>query len=241
MARISLLLLACLAISLPSGTARADIIGALELPDGFASGISNVQGWVFTNTPGAELVSPFTVRINGVEQFKVPCCGDRGDVQASVPGAPLLTGFSGVYNWGLIATAAADATATPGAVEPPSELLVEVVVTDTMGGGEVLSKTVDLFHPTAWPRSKLAQWREFGPELPVDLVQGAVTLPPDAECTLTNAGVYTSDAAELECTNLTFTAADDTTSECPEIYFGWDRGSQSFRLTSGCLGPAMPK
>ena len=88
-------------IFLSAMPADADIFGELEAPSGFASGISNVQGWAFTNTPGAELIQPFDVLIDGEVQFRVPCCGDRGDVQDNFPGAPLLSGFSGAYNWGL--------------------------------------------------------------------------------------------------------------------------------------------
>jgi hypothetical protein len=33
--------------------AAAEIIGLLETPDGFASQVGNVQGWVYTTTPGA--------------------------------------------------------------------------------------------------------------------------------------------------------------------------------------------
>ena len=48
-----------------AGPAQAEIVGALEAPFDYASQISNVQGWVYTTNPGAELIQPFDVRING--------------------------------------------------------------------------------------------------------------------------------------------------------------------------------
>ena len=69
-----------------------------------ASGISNVQGWAYTTSPGAEIDRHIEVFIDGTFAMLVPCCGDRRDVEAA--GGTLLSGFSGVYNWGLLATGA---------------------------------------------------------------------------------------------------------------------------------------
>lgn len=225
-----------MALALPAPRAHAEIIGSLEVPDGIASGTSNVQGWVFTNTPGAELIQPFAVLINGEEQFKVPCCGDRADVQVIHPDAPLLSGFSGVYNWGLAATnlavpvAAADA---PQGGPIATEILVQVVVTDTAGGVEILGKTVELYHPTTWPRSSLAAWEELvGP-----VAQPAGLLPIESSCTLFNDGL--TGAASLACSDMVFTGPGMLTETCPVLFFRWERSSQSFALTSDCplLGP----
>lgn len=227
--------------ALLSSPARAEIVGDLELPDGFASGASNVQGWAYTTTPGARLTPPFAVLIDGVEQFKVACCGDRGDVQAAHPEAPLLTGFATVYNWGLAATAMLP-LAHPSGLIGLTRILVQVVVTDDMGGVKVLGKSVDLYHPTSWPRSKLMQW-DSDPA-PAGLSRAAsetaAAAPADvrSECQLTNSGFYTPGGAEIFCTNVAFTAPDDATDTCPALIFSWDRGSQSFKLTSDCLpGP----
>lgn len=230
-----------LGLLVPNPSAHAEIIGLLEAPNGYASGISNVQGWVYTNTPGAELIQPFSVLIDGVEQFKVPCCGDRGDVQAVNPGAPLLTGFSGVYNWGLAwvdanPILAADA---PQGGPPSTEVTVQVLVTDTMGGFKLLTKNVDLYNPTPWPRSKLAQWEE---SLVVSAPQGIVLIDPvTSECALMNDALYLNDAASLRCQDLVFTAPDDSTITCPNLYFDWDVVSQSFKLTSDCFGGMVLK
>ncbi|MDG1400030.1 MAG: hypothetical protein P8R45_04730 [Candidatus Binatia bacterium] len=87
------------------------IVANLETPilgiDGVAAdatGISNVQGWAYTTTPGAEIERHVEVFIDGEFAMLVPCCGDRGDVEAA--GGPLLAGFSGVYNWGLLESGA---------------------------------------------------------------------------------------------------------------------------------------
>jgi len=211
------LLAAALGFMLPAATVHAEIKGTLELPDGFASGVANVQGWAYTTTPGAELIQPFAVLINGVEQFKVPCCGDRGDVKDAHPEAPLLTGFSAAYNWGLAVPAAPIKALPQGGLGPP-QLVVQVVVTDTMGGLKILSKTVDLYHPTVWPFSKLATWKEAGMMMSADTGQG-ILIPLDATCDLSNSGFYTSGGAEIRCTNLVYKAPDDSTSTCAVSFF----------------------
>ena len=105
--------------------AAAEIIGLLETPDGFASQVGNVQGWVYTTTPGAELIQPFDVLIDGVKTGEVPCCSERGDVNEGDPSIPLRTGFSGVTNW------AREAGRGP--------ITVQVRVRDTMGGEVLLT------------------------------------------------------------------------------------------------------
>ncbi len=222
------MMLVTLGLCLGAAPARAQITGVLELPDDFASGIANIQGWAFTSTPGAELVQPFEVRIDGDFAMDVSCCSSRGDVPIVFPQAPIRTGFSAVYNWGLIATAAP--TSAPQGIAP-REILVEVLITDTMGGSKTLSKTVDLYHSApGWPRSTKAHWKPV--EGPVKAV--------DAECTLSNTGTFTPSAAEMMCTNLIFTSPGIAKSYlCPESYFSWDIGSQSFRRTSDCEGPTM--
>jgi hypothetical protein len=220
---------------LPAGAA---IVGLLELPDGFVSGASNIQGWAYTTTPGAKLSSQFDVFINGELAMTIPCCSGRGDVKDAHPEAPVQTGFSGIYNWGLVATAPVPVSVPEGMSLSP-QALVEVVVTDDMGGSRTLSTTVDVFHPTPWPFSKLAQWK--GPEIvPLGGPEtAAAVMPPllDADCTLLNAGYYTAGSAQILCTNLVFTAPDDSTSTCAAVYFSWDRGSQSFKMTSECIAP----
>ena len=217
------MMLVTLGLCSVAAPARAQITGLLELPDGFASGIANIQGWVFTSTPGAELVQPFEVRIDGDLAIEVSCCSSRGDVAASFPQAPLRTGFSAVYNWGLVATAEPASTSQ---ATGPREILVEVLVTDTMGGSKTLSKMVELYHSSpGWPRSTRAHWKPV--EGPVKAV--------DAECTLSNTATFTPNAAEMMCTNLIFTSPGIAKSYlCPESYFSWDSGSQSFRRTSDC-------
>ena len=97
-------LLALLALLLTSSAVRADEITAFldNPPDqtGIA-GIGTINGWAFA-TNGA----PVTVymRINGTtqEDYIIPCCSPRADVQREVEGAPLNTGYSGVFNYALL-------------------------------------------------------------------------------------------------------------------------------------------
>lgn len=86
---------------LGSSSANAAIQYNIESPaTGFpASGIGNIAGWAFTNTPGAKIQRLITVKIDNEPAFRVPCCSSRGDVAAVHPSAPMETGFSGVYNF----------------------------------------------------------------------------------------------------------------------------------------------
>jgi len=79
------------------------IVVGWELPppssDGVASGVSNAQGWAFS--PGATIAS-VKLFVDGQKEATLPCCSERGDVQEAMANAPLLSGFSGVLNWGRL-------------------------------------------------------------------------------------------------------------------------------------------
>lgn len=87
------------ALSLTS--AHAAIRVNLETPTAGspASGIGLVRGWAF-----AENGNPVTVtlRLDGVPvaSFPIDCCSARQDVQSTVSGAPLETGFGAIVNYG---------------------------------------------------------------------------------------------------------------------------------------------
>jgi secreted trypsin-like serine protease len=85
------------------GVAPADPIRlGWELPPaaaaGVATGVANAQGWAFSS---AGSITSIRLLRNGQPFLTVPCCSERGDVQAMVSGAPLLSGFSAAVNWGL--------------------------------------------------------------------------------------------------------------------------------------------
>lgn len=108
--------------------AEAAIVGVLEEPLGIGSGVGNVRGWAYSTAPGAAILSPIEVRIDGAKAYEVPCCSARGDVKAAHPEAPLATGFSGVFNWGLL---------EPGMHD------VEVVLKSSEGETEILSSRIE--------------------------------------------------------------------------------------------------
>lgn len=84
------------------GTPANPIRLGWELPPaatfGVASGVSNAQGWAFSS---AGSITSIRLLRNGQPFLSLPCCSERGDVQAAMPGAPLLSGFSAAVNWGL--------------------------------------------------------------------------------------------------------------------------------------------
>ncbi len=219
--------------------ARAAIVGLLESPDFVASGVSNVQGWAYTTTPGAHLIQPFDVLVDGVKVAEVPCCSDRGDVQAAHPEAPLRTGFSGVFNWSLVVAedGGAAAEVPQGDPVPPPGLepavLVQVVVGDDAGGSLVLSK-IAFPAQAGFDFNQRVSWSLSGP---IAAVGGALGVEPAlTNCSIANRSLLAEGGAALVCDHMVFEAPDGTIRICENLVrFGWDRASQSFRLTSDCF------
>lgn len=214
----------CLAIFLLASAATpasSEIIGVLESPSGFASQIANVQGWVYTTTPGAELIQPFDVLVNGEKIMSVPCCSDRSDVKGGDPDIPLRTGFSGVTNW-----------AREAGSEAP--VVVQVLVTDTMGGSTLLTQSgVEVFGLTSFPFSATVEWAEVAGPLGGG---GPLPSPIASKCLLSNSSEFTPGAAELTCTGVVATKGDLSETEMCDgtVRFSWDKASQGFKQTSNC-------
>jgi len=96
--------LVVLTLALAAHPAAARLVGILEEPaaSGECAGVRNIRGWVYS-TIHSELEQPFQVYIDDVKSIEVPCCASRGDVAQTVGGAPTRSGFSGVFNFGLLA------------------------------------------------------------------------------------------------------------------------------------------
>lgn len=200
--------------------ASAEIVAELETPDGFASQISNVQGWAFTTAPGAKLKQPFRVELNGRKIMEVPCCSDRGDVREQHPDAPNRTGFSGVTNWSREALA----------VDGPAVLTV--TIEDTAGNVEVLEREIDLFALASFPYSATTTFLT----VPRGTPSGGIGESRMAgRCEVANGFADDGTArAELECTNLR-AKNDDFSENCDGVVrFAWDRASQGFKQSSFC-------
>lgn len=199
--------------------AAAAIFGSLEAPDDFATGIGNVQGWAYTTTPGAELIQPFDVLVNGEVIMGVPCCSPRGDVQDVHPEAPLDTGFSGVTNW------AREVEHSP--------ITVQVRVRDTAGGELLLTQTnVAVFALGSFPFSSSVGWAEAPSAAAVGAQAGGAIA---SRCTLANTGTFTPGAAELICTNVVATRGEESEVCRGLVRYSWDRASQGFKQTTSCV------
>lgn len=202
------------------GPADAALFGKLETPSGAASGIGSVQGWVYTTTPGASLVQPFEVYVNGVRAMSVPCCSERGDVRDIHPEAPLRSGFSGTTNW------AREAGRGP--------VTVEVVVRDTAGDEIVLMNAdVEIHAWTTTPYSLTTEWAddEEGLIAPLEPTSHVVTGIP-SWCALSNDGP--EGEAELACTNLTSSSRLGEEMCDGVVRYTWSRSTQALRQSSSC-------
>jgi hypothetical protein len=106
------------------GTAVIQAILEEPGPGGVAAGISNIRGWAFSTTGTINPV--LQVSIDGAPSVEIPCCSSRGDVKSQNPGAPLRSGFSGIFNWSLL--------------DPGSHTL-SVHLTSTSGESKMVSAT----------------------------------------------------------------------------------------------------
>ena len=168
---ISLLSFAALSLGQEGRVAQAEIEATLESPAGYASQVSNVQGWAYTTTPGAELIQPFDVKINGVIVQQVPCCSDRGDVKDGDPSIPLRTGFSGVINWAR------------EALDADGSVVLEVVVRDTAGDELILEETLDLYALADFPFSRSVAFAEVDGAAAGGVIEVTAPLPEHMRAT----------------------------------------------------------
>jgi len=121
-------LVTLLVVLLPS-LARGQMTGLLETPDGSVRGIIPFRGWVFTTAPGAEIEPQVELFIDDVSVGSAPCCSPRGDVQSQFAGAPLESGFSATWNWGLV---------------PAGTVTVKAVARDTSGHALTMEKQIEV-------------------------------------------------------------------------------------------------
>ena len=193
------------------------IVANLETPvlgiDGIAAdatGISNVQGWAYTTTPGAEIKRHVEVFIDGEFAMLVPCCGDRGDVEAA--GGPLLAGFSGVYNWGLLESGSHE---------------LKVIITSTIGEQMVIVRELNT---ARFGNHKYVRKMEFTNGSGGEYTGGTLscaTVPLSAPENM-------SSQATVRCFNWLAEARNSSTlceGNNPDnaLYLAFDRSSQSFK------------
>jgi len=186
------------------------ITAQLETPvnGGIASGISNVQGWAFTTTPGASIETLVQILIDGAPSIHVPCCSDRADVQQRFSGAPLTTGFAGVFNWGLL---------TPGTHT------LSALVQSTAGESKTLSTTFTSVRVGPASFYSNLQWADASGK-DCTTVNNAST-PNEALLSCTNLLSTENGGGQVSC------ATPD------RVGFFWDSPSQSFRAYTDCVAP----
>ncbi len=91
----------CMILLFGPSAAEGTITATLENPpDGeHMSGIRTISGWAYSDT-GAPV--SIRLRIDGELREAIPCCGERDDVRAVFPDAPLTTSFSLLFNYGRL-------------------------------------------------------------------------------------------------------------------------------------------
>lgn len=86
--------------------APVGIKAAFESPEaGPVSGVAVIRGWAFATQAGVQ-ISSVELFIDGVRIGNIPCCSERGDIQAAFPQFPaantLNSGWGTTFNWGVL-------------------------------------------------------------------------------------------------------------------------------------------
>lgn len=86
--------------------ADSGIVSAFEGPGaGPVSGIGIINGWAFAPEPNVQ-IERVELFIDGLFFGEIPCCSERGDVQAAFPDFPeantLHSGWGITFNWGTL-------------------------------------------------------------------------------------------------------------------------------------------
>ena len=108
-----------------------------------ASGIGVVRGWAFAENGSQVTVA---LRLDGVvlSSFTVECCSARQDVQTSVSGAPLETGFGATVNFGDISPAGPHMVGVEVSATGETPVVVNRAVVVVRPGNVPLVGTFDL-------------------------------------------------------------------------------------------------
>ena len=191
-----------------SSTALGAISALLELPgsDFPASGIGNIQGWAYTNVPGAQIQRLIEVRIDDHPVFRVPCCASRADVQSVYPSAPVRTGFSGVYNFqGLTAGAH----------------VVQLTIRSTASEQTTITRTFNVVKVAPYAFLKAFKWQMDG--------DGGCESLNGLDPAHGNAGAVCQDTRSFSSEpGSPYTSCNGT------IQLAFDRGTQTFAPIVGC-------
>lgn len=193
---------------LSAGTARAAIQVGLERPaSNFpSSGVGNVQGWAFTTAPGAKIKRLIEVQIDQEPVFYVPCCSSRGDVKAVYPSAPMLTGFSGAYNYQRLA---------PGLHD------VKVTIRSTAGETKTITSSFEVVKVSSFKFLRSFHWSGIEG-------QGCESLPGLDPAHGNSGAVCNAGRAVSK-------GPGNPIEECEgTIQFAFDRATQTLMPVSGC-------
>jgi len=196
------------------GRACAAIMAALEEPANGSTtnaGVSLIRGWAFSTSPGATIDPLVEVSIDGLPSIEVTCCSSRGDVQKNVPGAPLRTGFGGVFNWQLL---------TPGVHT------IDVTLTSNQGESKTLTAAFATARFGDVTFATSLRFSDNGGSHCTSM--NATSSPAQAMLACTNVILTLPDGSEQIC------ASPNVAS------YVWDPGAQGFLLTSGCTTVDFP-
>jgi len=189
-------------------------MAALEEPaNGSANnaGVSLIRGWAFSTSPGATIDPLVEVSIDGAPSIEVTCCSSRGDVQKNIPGAPLRTGFGGVFNWQLLI---------------PGVHTIDVVITSSQGESKTLTAAFATSRFGDVNFSTSLRFSDNGGSHCTSM--NSTGSPAQAMLACTNVILTQPDGSEQIC------ASPNVAS------YTWDSGAQGFQLTSGCTTVDFP-
>ena len=131
------------AFSLTSASAAIQLDLEAPAAGSSVSGIALVRGWAFADNGNPVTV---TLRLDGlpITDPSVACCSSRQDVQTTVSGAPLDTGFGATVNYGEINIAGPHTVGVEVSADGETTLVIDHAVVVVRPGNVSQVSTFDL-------------------------------------------------------------------------------------------------
>ena len=135
-------------------TVWAGIQAVLENPgeDQFVSGVRLISGWAFavSDDPDNPVALPVTIQLSiDGQDYEIPCCVDRRDVQEEHGEHALKSGFGQVFNFGEL-SGIGEGSEERGADQAKGQYTVRITISAEGVESEIIEHTVTVVRPAGY-------------------------------------------------------------------------------------------
>lgn len=135
-------------------TIWAGIQAVLENPgeDQFVSGVRLISGWAFavSDDPDNPVALPVTIQLSiDGQDYEIPCCVDRRDVQEEHGEHALKSGFGQVFNFGEL-SGIGEGSEERGADQAKGQYTVRITISAEGVESEIIEHTVTVVRPAGY-------------------------------------------------------------------------------------------